>query len=213
MAASGSPCVDAAPALPAAFYSRDALRVARALLGKIVVHEHGEGRAAGRIVEVEAYRGPMDRAAHSAGGRWTPRNEVMWGPPGRAYVYFVYGMHWCLNAVTAPPGRPEAVLIRALEPLEGLDLVRRRRATRDPDHRLLSGPANLCRGLGVDRALNGADLGDGPLRILDAPPVRAARVLRTVRIGVDHAGEDALLPWRLVVARSPSLSGPSRLRP
>lgn len=203
------------PVLPRAFYARDAVRVARALLGKTLVRRTGDGVVAGRIVETEAYRGPFDRAAHSAGGRRTSRNEVMWGPPGFAYVYFVYGMHWCLNAVCAAEGAPEAVLLRAVEPLVGLDLLRARRlagrkgAAPLADAALARGPANLCRAFGVDRAQNGADLVAGDaLSIHDAPPIPARRIVATPRVGVDYAGDDALLPWRFCVADSPAVSAP-----
>lgn len=194
-------------ALPAAFYMRPTLRTARALLGKILVHESPDGLTAGRIVEVEAYCGPTDRAAHSAGGRRTPRNEVMWGPAGRLYVYFTYGMHHCSNVVTRPSGRPEAVLLRALEPLAGLELMgRRRNHVLAPAH-LARGPGNLCRAMGIDRSLNGVDLTTGSLRILDAPRVPAARIAVSPRIGVAYAGADALLPWRFFVRDSASVSG------
>jgi DNA-3-methyladenine glycosylase len=199
-------------ALARSFYVEPTLRVARALLGKVLVHESPEGRAAGRIVEVEAYRGPRDRAAHSAGGRRTPRNEVMYGPPGHAYVYFIYGMHHCVNVVTQPPGVPEAVLIRALEPVDGIELMRARRGLADgAAWRLCRGPGALCQALGVARAQNGGDLVAGALRILDAPAVPAAQVARTVRVGVAYAGADALRPWRFLVRGSAAVSGPRRV--
>ena len=197
-----------APALPRRSYLQPTLRVAGTLLGKTLVHDTAEGRTAGRIVEVEAYRGPADRAAHSSGGRRTPRNEVMYGPPGHAYVYFIYGMYFCVNVVCQRAGTPEAVLLRALEPLEGVELMRRRRGLPDgPEWRLCRGPGVLCRALGITRADNGGDLVGGALRILDAPPVPAARVARTPRIGVGYAGAHAALPWRFVVRDSPAVSG------
>jgi len=195
-------------ALPRAFYLQPTLRVARALLGKILVHATAAGVTAGRIVEVEAYRGPADRAAHSAGGHRSARNEVMWGPPGRAYVYFVYGMHHCVNVVCRPPGSPEAVLLRALEPLEGEALMRRRRRLPEaPAWRLCRGPGALCQAMGIGRAENGADLVRGALRILDAPALPASRVARTPRIGVDYAGGDAAWPWRFLLRGSRAVSG------
>ena len=197
-----------APALPRRSYLQPTLRVARALLGKTLVHDTAEGRTTGRIVEVEAYRGPADRAAHSSGGRRTPRNEVMYGPAGHAYVYFIYGMYFCMNVVCQPAGVPEAVLLRALEPLEGIALMRQRRALPDgPEWRLCRGPGALCRALGITRVENGADLVHGPLRILDAPPVPAGRVVRTPRIGVGYAGAHAALPWRFLLRGSPAVSG------
>ncbi|HLK10970.1 MAG TPA: DNA-3-methyladenine glycosylase [Candidatus Binatia bacterium] len=196
-------------ALPRGFYLQPTLRVARALLGKILVHDTPDGRLAGRIVEVEAYRGPTDRAAHTYGGHRSPRNESMWGEAGHAYVYFVYGMHHCLNVVCRPPGAPEAVLLRALEPLEGLDGMRRRRGLADaPAWRLCRGPGALCQALGITRALDGADLVRGPLSILDAPPVPAARVARTPRIGVAYAGPHAARLWRFLERGNRAVSGP-----
>jgi DNA-3-methyladenine glycosylase len=195
--------------LPRAFYLAPTLRVARALLGKVLVHDAPDGTAAGRIVEVEAYRGPRDRAAHSAGGHRSPRNEAMWGPPGHAYVYFIYGMHFCMNVVTQARGVPEAVLLRALEPLAGEALMRARRALGDdvPAWRLCRGPGTLCRALGVTRAANGLDLARSALRILDAPAVPDAVVRRTPRIGVAYAGPDAHRPWRFLVSTSRAVSG------
>jgi DNA-3-methyladenine glycosylase len=190
------------------FYLQPTLRVAPALLGKVLVHDTREGRAAGRIVEVEAYRGPRDQAAHTASGRRTPRNETMWGPAGHAYVYFVYGMHYCVNVTTQPPGVPEAVLIRALEPLAGIELMRTRRGlTEGPVWKLCRGPGALCRAMGLTRAQDGADLVRSRLRILDAAPTPPSRIARTARIGVAYAGTDALRPWRFLVRGSVAVSG------
>jgi DNA-3-methyladenine glycosylase len=199
---------DAVPAptvapLPREFFLRPTLRVARALLGKILVHHSAIGTTAGRIVEVEAYRGPADRAAHTAGGRRTARNEVMWGPAGHLYVYFTYGMHHCCNVVTRAEGEPEAVLLRALEPVAGVPLMRERRAlVAAADAQLCRGPGNLCRAMGIDRALNGIDLTGGPVVLLDAPAVRARDIACSPRIGVAYAGPDAMLPWRFYVRDS-----------
>ena len=201
--------------LPRRFYLQPTLRVARALLGTTLVHDTPAGRTAGRIVEGEAYRGPHDRAAHSAGGHRSARNEVMYGPAGHAYVYFVYGMHHCVNVVTQPRGVPEAILIRALEPLEGEAHMRRRRGLPDaPAWRLCRGPGALCRAMGITREGNGTDLVRGRLRILDATPARL--VARTPRIGVEYAGAHAERHWRFLVRGSRAVSGrraPSPRRP
>ncbi len=198
--------------LPRTFYADPSLRVARRLLGKLLVHETADGPTSGRIVEVEAYRGPTDRAAHSFGGRRSPRNEAMYGPPGHAYVYFIYGMHFCMNVVCREPDVPEAVLLRALEPVAGIPVMRARRALADaPEWRLCRGPGALCRAMGITRAENHADLCRGALRIFDAPDVPARDVARTPRIGVDYAGADAARPWRFAVRSSRAVSG-RRLR-
>jgi DNA-3-methyladenine glycosylase len=191
-----------------AFYLQPTLRVARALLGQILVHDSPDGRVSGRIVEVEAYRGPRDQAAHSRNGLRSPRNEVMWGAPGHAYVYLIYGLHHCMNVVTQPAGVPEAILLRALEPLDGLPLMQARRGlpASAPAWRLCRGPGSLCQALGITRAANGSDLVRGTLRIVPGDDVPAARVARTPRIGVDYAGLDALRPWRFVVRGSQAVS-------
>jgi DNA-3-methyladenine glycosylase len=194
--------------LPRDFYLRPTLRVARDLLGCLLVHDGGEGATAGIIVEVEAYCGTRDRGCHTYGGRRTPRNEVMWGPGGHAYIYFTYGMHFCLNAVTREAGRPEAVLVRALEPVFGIDGMRRRRVGVD-DRRLASGPGNVCRAMGIDRAANGFDLVSSSLRIVPGEPPAASRISRSARIGIAYAGEYAGRPWRFFVTGHPSVSGRS----
>lgn len=203
--------------LPLRFFGRDAAAVARALLGQVLVRVLDDGtRLTGRIVETEAYLGVADRAAHSFGGRRTARNESMWGEAGRAYVYFVYGMHHCLNVVTEGPGQPSAVLLRALEPLEGLATMRRHRAANRggsrplPDTALCSGPARLAQALAVGRAFDGADLVAGPTLFL-ARGIRLAprRISAGPRIGVDYAGEWAAAPLRFCLAGSPFLSRPA----
>ncbi len=178
------------------------------LLGALLVSEHEDGVTAGRIVEVEAYEGPHDLAAHTAGGRRTPRNEVMWGEPGRAYVYFVYGMHWCFNVVAHAVGKPEAVLIRALEPVVGVDLMRRRRTLPSGRDRDLSrGPARLCRALAIGRDDNGRDLHQGRITVRRGDPDDPPKILVSPRVGIDYAGEDTLLPWRFLdETRSPCWS-------
>jgi len=173
--------------LPAAFYDRPTEGVARELLGAVLEHRTTEGVVRGRIVETEAYLGPHDPACHAAAGL-TERTRTLHGPPGRAYVYFIYGMHWCFNAVTREEGHGSAVLIRALEPLSGHELMRRRRnVERDSD--LTSGPARLCDALGIDRAQNGVRLDRGPLRILRGVEVPDEDVLITPRVGITKAAD------------------------
>jgi len=191
-------------ALPASFYARPTSEVARRLLGQVLISEVRGRRVAGRVVETEAYIGPEDPACHGYGARRTRRNERLFGPPGTAYVYFTYGMHWCLNAVTEAEGFPAAVLIRALEPLEGLETMRRRRGgVSDP--RLCSGPARLCEALGVTGRLDGVSLQRGPLRIVRGPATRRFAVVVTPRIGISRAAE---WPLRFVIEGSPWVSAP-----
>ncbi len=180
-------------ALPKKFYNRDALVVAPELLGMHLVRRRDGIRQVGRIVEVEAYQGPEDLAAHSAGGRRTLRTEVMFGPPGHAYVYLIYGMHHCLNVVTAPCGIPHAVLIRALEPVAGIDTKTR-------------GPGLLCQALGIDRNLNTHLLTGGALSIERPASVRPPLLRASERIGIAYAKEWARKPWRFVDASSAHLS-------
>jgi DNA-3-methyladenine glycosylase len=187
------------------WFDRRALEVAQDLLGKRLVHASPEGVVAGRIVETEAYAGPEDRAAHSSRGR-TPRNAVMFGPAGHLYVYFIYGIHHCLNVVCGPGDKPEAVLIRAVAIDEGVELARRRRraSMHLMTERLAAGPGNVAAAFGIDRSMNGADLIEGPVYLADGP--RPPRVVARPRIGVAYAAEWANLPWRFLVADDPHVS-------
>lgn len=177
-----------------AWFDRPARQLAPELLGARLVHDAPDGTVGGRIVEVEAYCGPEDLAAHSSRGR-TTRNAVMFGSPGHLYVYLIYGLHHCLNVVAGPGAKPEAVLIRALEIDEGVELARARRGRGAPTHRLAAGPGNAARALGVDRALNGADVLAGPVWIEAGRGARLP-VSRGPRIGVDYAGPWAARPLR-----------------
>jgi DNA-3-methyladenine glycosylase len=190
--------------LDPAFFARPTLRVARDLLGCVVSHATAEGVVAGVIVETEAYIGPDDPACHAYAGQ-TRRNEAMWGPPGRAYIYQSYGIHWMLNVVTERDGYPAAVLIRAAEPLVGEALLAERcvgQRRRD----WLVGPGRLTQGLGIDGSLNGASLTDGPIRIHRGAPVPDADVRASGRIGISRGVE---APWRFYVAGSASVSARS----
>jgi DNA-3-methyladenine glycosylase len=180
------------------FYRRgDTLLVARELLGKVlVVPGAGGGRVSGRVVEVEAYVGTDDRASHAYGGRRTARTETMYARGGTAYVYLVYGLHHQFNVVTGAAGEPHAVLLRALEPLEGVDSMRRRRAARD-DRALTSGPGKLCQALGIDRTFDGEDLTGARVWLEDDGfRVEPSSVAAGPRVGVAYAAEDALRPYR-----------------
>lgn len=169
------------------FYQRDTKKVARELLGKVLVHETSEGITKGMIVETEAYYGEEDPGSHAFGGRRTPRNEVMWGPPGHAYVYFTYGMHYMLNAVTGKDGEARAVLIRAVEPLEGIKLMKRRRNQSEVKN-LTNGPARLTQAFGIARAENGIDMVNSNLRIEEGAPHRFD-IVTTTRVGIKQGAD------------------------
>jgi DNA-3-methyladenine glycosylase len=175
--------------LPRAFYNRPAMEVARALLGTVLVHGTTSGRiTSGRIVETEAYLGLQDRAAHSWRGI-TPRTRVLFGEPGHAYVYLIYGMYECLNVVAEPKGSPGCVLIRALEPLEGIPLMRRRRPAARGIEDLANGPGKLTLALGITRRHNGADFTRGPLTIHPAEQPEEIQIGVSPRIGIQHCAD------------------------
>jgi len=185
------------------FYTADPTEVAPRLLGKFLVHAAPDGRCVGRIVETEAYLGPEDQASHSS--RRNPAARLMFGPPGVAYVYLIYGMHHCLNVVAHPPDGVGAILIRAVEPIEGRETMQRRRPAARRERDLTNGPGKLCAAFHITRRHNGLDAtrpplyfedrGDGPGRIVASP-----------RIGVDYAGEWAKKPWRFYLPDSPCVS-------
>jgi DNA-3-methyladenine glycosylase len=191
--------------LTRAFYARDSLELAPRLLNKVLVHDEPEGRVAARIVEVEAYRGSADPGSHAFRGP-TPRNAPMYGPPGNLYVYFTYGMHWCANVVAlGPKGDASAVLLRAGEPIDGLEVMRARRPAARRDRDLCSGPARLAQALGLTGADNGASLVRGSLGIYDdgvAPPARPGR---STRIGL-AVGKGETSRWRWFVPGDENVS-------
>jgi DNA-3-methyladenine glycosylase len=199
--------------LPRDFYTRyDVLEAARDLLGKkLVVPNRNGSRVAGIIVETEAYRGPEDRASHAYNGRRTARTETMYGIGGMAYVYFVYGMYNQFNVVTNVEGVPHAILVRALEPIEGLDIMRRRRRGRS-EYELTSGPGRLCLALGIDRKLDKADLLGGRVWIEAGASISSRQIARGPRVGIDYAEKWATKPWRFWVRDNPFVSKPNRVR-
>lgn len=190
--------IDRLEALRRSFYARPAAEVARALLGKILVH----GPVAGRIVETEAYLGLDDLAAHASRGI-TPRTRVLFGPPGHAYVYLIYGMYECLNLVAEPDGAPGCVLIRAAEPLAGMALMRRRRPAARRAEDLASGPGKLTRAFAITRRLNGADVTAGPLTVRQPPEEQPFETGVSPRIGIRHCAD---WPLRFFVRGSAFLS-------
>jgi DNA-3-methyladenine glycosylase len=191
--------------LPRSFYARDSLALAPDLLNKLLVHHAPDGvRLAARIVEVEAYRGSDDPGSHAFRGM-TPRTEVMFGPPGRLYVYFTYGMHWCANVVATKHGDAAAVLLRAAAPVDGIEVFRDRRLKARRDRDLLAGPARLCQAFGITGSDNGADLTRGPIRILDDGTAPPAAPGVSVRVGLTRGRGDEH-PWRFTVPGDRNLS-------
>lgn len=191
-----------AAALPPAFFDRETEIVARELLGCVLECQSPDGAASGRIVETEAYIGEHDLACHASAGR-TRRTEPLYGPAGTSYVYFIYGVHWCFNAVTRAAGLPSAVLVRAIEPLEGLELMRVRRPAARRDVELTNGPGKLCVALGIDGRHNALPLDRPPLVIREGAGISSARVQITPRIGISKCAD---WPLRWIVADNPYVS-------
>jgi DNA-3-methyladenine glycosylase len=195
---------------PPEFFLQPAEVVARGLLGAVLVRELPRGTIRARLVETEAYAGAHDRASHAFRGRRTPRNESMYLAGGHAYVYRIYGIHFCLNVVTGEAETGVAVLLRAAEVLDGERLVRAARAGEPDAARLLSGPGNLCRGLSVGKELDAHPLRRPPLRLEAGSPVAAGEILHGPRVGCESAGEAAAWPLRFAVAGSAAVSRPRR---
>lgn len=191
--------------LDRAFYLKNGIDLAKALIGKVLVHETDEGVLKGRIVETEAYMGAADAAAHSYKGNPFGRVNVQYGEGGHAYIYLIYGMYSCMNVVANEKNVPEAVLIRALEPVAGIELMKKHRKN-DGVKALCSGPGKLCEAMRITREQYGLDLCEKPLYLEEAEEERRFRIGATARVNVDYAGEAALYPWRFVELDSPYLS-------
>lgn len=187
--------------MPPKFYQQEAPQLAKALLGQILVHNSPEGRTTGRIVETEAYLSVGDLASHSARGK-TKRNTVMFGPAGRAYIYFTYGMHWLFNVTAGPEGVGEAALIRALEPIDGIQLMMARRQLTDP-RQLCNGPAKLTQAMGLRPDQNGSDLATGSLQIVSGE--QPSDIITTTRIGIKQSADS---PLRFYIKDNPYISKP-----
>jgi DNA-3-methyladenine glycosylase len=193
--------------LDRSFYTRqNVLGVARDLLGKLLVVPARDGtRVSGHIVETEAYRGPEDRASHAFGGRRTNRTETMYGLGGTAYVYFVYGMYYQFNVVTNFHDIPHAVLVRAVEPVEGIELMKKRRSGQ-PNRNLTSGPGKLCVALGIDRKLDRADLLGNKVWLEEGIKIPKSQIVSGPRVGIDYAEEWIHKPWRFWIRGNPFVS-------
>lgn len=187
------------------FYERETLDVARELLGKYLVHNTIAGRTIGKIVEVEAYIGAIDLACHAYNGKYTNRTKVMFGEGGHAYVYLIYGVYYCMNIVTNQEHYPEAVLIRALEPIEGIELMENRRKT-DKVLNLCSGPGKLCMAMEITKLQNGMDLCDDTMYLLEGEEIPSECILTTPRINIDYAKEAQEFPWRFIIKDNPYVS-------
>jgi DNA-3-methyladenine glycosylase len=194
--------------LPRSFFARPALEVARDIVGRKLVHVTDEGTVAGIVVEAEAYTGVEDPASHAYAGRRTRRNDVMWGPPGFAYVYPIYGMYLCFNVVCGQVGEPQGTFLRAVRPTEGQDLMAIRRGfsvlDEKSERQLCNGPSKLCQAFGITRSLNGVDVcGEALFFTTGTDP---GTVIAAWRVGIDYAGPGREWPWRFLVQGDPYVS-------
>lgn len=194
------------------FYDRnDVTKIAKELLGKILVTNFDDVHTSGRIVETEAYAGSVDKASHAYGNRRTTRTEIMFGDPGTAYVYLCYGIHHLFNVVTNKKDIPHAILIRALEPLSGIETMLLRTGKFKADYTLTRGPGNVSKALGIYTRHTGTSLAGNEIFIIDdGHRLKPKQVVTTTRIGVDYAAEDSLLPYRFIVKSNPYVSGKKR---
>lgn len=196
--------------LPVEFFERtDVVQIARELLGKMVITEIGGAITGGRIVETEAYVGIIDRASHSFGGKRTAKNEHMYSPAGTSYIYICYGMHQMLNIVTNKKDIPDAILIRAIQPEIGLEIIQRRTGKKPGDHTITKGPGNVGKALGLTKINSGISLLKGEIRIYkdDKSEIRPASIGTSKRIGIESAGADSLLPYRFYIKGNKFVSG------
>lgn len=191
--------------LDRSFYNRNVLTVAEEILGKILVHKMPEGIVKGRIVEVEAYDGSMDKAAHAYPNLLTDRTRIQFGEGGYAYVYLIYGMYHCMNIVTGNVDEPQVLLLRALEPVEGIELMEKRRKTTKLKN-LCSGPGKLCQAMGITGEDYGKDLCGNEIYLEDAPALLAENILRSKRINIDYAEEAKEFLWRYTIKDNPFVS-------
>lgn len=195
------------------FYARETLQVAKELLGKLLVHEINGVKIKGRIVETEAYIGSIDKACHAFGGKRTPRTEPLYGKPGIAYVYFIYGMYHCFNVITKEEGAPEGVLIRAVEPIEGLEEMSKKRLgksfkelTKTQIKNLTSGPSKLCIAFNIDKECNKQDLCTSDLYIEEPEEIDRFEIIETKRVGIEYAEEAKDFLWRFYIKDNPWVS-------
>lgn len=195
--------------LPQSFYLAPTTEVARRLLGQILVSRTPQGEASGVIVETEAYLGAGDKASHAYGHRRTPRTEQLFAPGGRAYVYLIYGLYHCMNVTTGDAAAAECVLIRALEPLNGVKLMEERRNTQK-FHNLTSGPGRLCQALGIDRSFNGEPVNGSRLLIAQGREVEEGEIAIAPRIGIDYAEDARLWPLRFYIRENRHVSRTKR---